>query len=350
MHVRLKTKRRMILAAVMFTVMLVFGVGGAVIRHHQRHQQLERDHQEGLRAAKEGRHLEAVRRLDHYLQAFPSDTKALMAFAQSRLRVPVPVDAHVADARRSLKRLIEIEPDHIDGRMLLLMLLIRVDDQTEIERVAAAGLERTPDHLVLRRIYAEILTRQRQYDLAQKVIDRGLALAPGDLSLYALELTLMSRRKLQDDAIKAKALSWVEAHPDDPRFQLLAGYAHLLAHDSEGGRQWLLKTVDAKIQIEEPDFMRRLIDLMAAAGLGQEATDLLVHRVAQGGAVWMTDMLLPRLLRADRYSDMIDLATRWQSGRRSLADESLALITLALSVSGRRKRPRSGWQTLSSAR
>lgn len=123
--------------------------------------------------------------LDTLLQTRPTAQAAL--YRQAAVAWAL---ADLAEARRYFERLVEIEPDHLEARLLLARLLTVMNNMDEARSAYVESLARSEGDLTVASLYATFLRQQELEDDAHTLAD--------DLQVNETDpTTLMSRMELE---------------------------------------------------------------------------------------------------------------------------------------------------------
>lgn len=180
-----KAKNRIALLAGVGTAIVLVGGSFYAYRKISIRQEFATMRAEGLAASSEGRHAEAVQKLEKFIARTPNDVEALSAFATSRVEVPAPRNTHLINAANALKRVVGIEPNRIDDQSRLCALLQEIG----------------------------------QFPESLELADRVLQARPDDQRALGTRTTVLLRLKRNPEAAAA-AKKWAETAPNDPRAML----------------------------------------------------------------------------------------------------------------------------------
>src|SRR5271163_4377371 len=98
MSIRPKTKRRMVILALVGALVLAAGAGLYRWRIHQANLKIDAIKDEGMAAFHAGDYPTAIEKLSVYVTKRKSDPDALMAFAIARSKVPTLDDGYIVQA------------------------------------------------------------------------------------------------------------------------------------------------------------------------------------------------------------------------------------------------------------
>jgi predicted Zn-dependent protease len=298
-------------------VLLVLGGAGAffggkaILRH--RAMGWRRD---GIAAAKAGDHVQAAFYLGGYLRRYPDDTEALQYYVASRPLVPLANGQHYSETINALKVLVGQDPNSAQGleyRHQLLELYVKLERTPEALDTGKAILAKKQQDVRALELMTELYTKLKQFRPAYDQANAWAAAAPMDLHAHMARLFLMAQKQLATppETITEEADKLLKAHPDDPRFELLKGYAHGLVGDRDLAAQWL--RIAAKHPKLDDDLVKTLVAQFDALALTDESTAVLEQAVKNGAA---RDL---RYVLAKRYWQV----SKWQQLEQTLADLDL---------------------------
>jgi tetratricopeptide (TPR) repeat protein len=312
---------------------------------------------DGIAASKAGDHPRASELLVRYLQRRPEDIEALSYYIKSREKAELPNGQHLAETIGALKIILGLDPSRVDDRRHLLDLYVKLDRRPEALDTADAILYPEPNPGAVsssstttqpsrRRkdgppkpdvrtldLKTQILMRMQQNREALIVAEQWAAIAPDDVNVHIARLSLRARlehapQSIIDDAAKLRA-----AHPDDPKFELLQGYAYAQTGDDAQAAKWL-KTAASR-QNTDDAFAKLLVEQFDAMGMSEDSLALLQNRLKQGGGAEIRKLLARRLWEAGRWEQTAATLQDLDPGNPE-ADATLAAFkTIALANTGK---------------
>ena len=318
MNMRPKTKRRLIILCI---GMLVVTAGVAVfivIRNRQMAQQLVEYRQQGLAAFKAGDYSDALQLLSKYngKRKNNPDPETLLAFGKVRSRIELPDGRHLFEAVDYFRRYLDLRPGDPEVEHLLLDLYPKVNYNVEAVVLADAVLAKAPADTTALKAKAIALVRQGQLDKALPVAEKWNEIDPLDLEGQGVTYDVLAELKRPADELIARAAKLRAAHPEDPRFELLQGYAYRYAAglgDSPAVRQEMLdKAIEslrsaARRKAPNAVFIRQLVFLFDSLNLFRDADQVLVQATAQDHDRQVTQLLAQRLWQSGRHEQVIEL-------------------------------------------
>ncbi|MDB5289202.1 MAG: prsT, partial [Phycisphaerales bacterium] len=336
MHIRPKTLRRLLVLFV--GLLIVVGAGALMYLTRQRSDAavVAELRSQAMATYKSGDYAKAVTEIGEYLhkaKAQDNDPEALFAYGKSRISVEMPRSRHLFEGVQIFQHYLEIKPGDDKAQHLLLDLYAKLQYNTEAVRLADELLARNARDTEAMKSKVIALNNQRKFDDALSISRRINDLAPQDLVSQVVTLELLDQLQTPPAGLVSHAQALRQVHPDDPRFEVLMAYAHLLAkQDAEAGK-WMQSAADRK----PPDaqFVAELSRLLNAKGL-YAASGTLARRAADvlpDPAVQRT--LAQRLLQDGKLDELID---RWKNLNPQSPDSDgrvLGYRALALHETGR---------------
>lgn len=337
---RPKTMRRLLVLAT--GLFLIIGALGAVFIVKQRHlnAKIREQGAQGMREYAAGDFEGARRELFAYLKQRPRDVDAVYAFGVASTKVPTTDGSNIRDAMQAFRRYLDMKPDDDHVQHLLLDLFVEVQDQgSEAIRMAGVILQHNPHDLDAYKAMAIVNGRNRpQYDASLKACEEYLQIDPSNLDIQEQALRMMIALHMPRADVLKRAADYVQAHPNDPRYQLVAAmssyfeYADTAAPVDQRKADFadMIKWLNAALAQPAPDakYVVKVVGLLDQLGRFNDS-----RRILQEAADALHDKTLDvtyaqRLWQEGRCADVIkrtngiDIAT---------ADsQMLAIITLSL--------------------
>ena len=283
------------------------GLGGWGLYKHN--QQVNRDQlikagKDGLTAYRAGDYTTALTKLGAYLRQYNDfDRDAGFAWAISRSRIETPSGSNLGDAINKLEELLERRPGDLEAQHALLDLYRRarvVDAQVKLaDRVLAkhkddtAALRSRVYGLIAQNALADALAANRRY----------CELVPLDLEAQLLSLTLMKSLGQTDGQMIVAAREQFDAHPGDPRFELLLATAYQSAGDDEQGIRFL--QMAAAHPIADVTFIRYLTSCFDQLKQFDTSRELLETTADRSNDLGIQRLLVTRLWQNGRFAALL---------------------------------------------
>jgi tetratricopeptide (TPR) repeat protein len=332
-------RRLLVLATGFF---LIVGALGAVFIVKQRHlnAKIREEGAQGMREYAAGDFEGARRELFAYLKQRPRDVDAVYAFGVASTKVPTTDGSNIRDAMQAFRRYLDMKPDDDHVQHLLLDLFVDVQDQdSEAIRMAGVILQHNPHDLDAYKAMAIVNGRNRQqYEASLKACELYLQIDPSNLDIQEQALRVMIALHKPRAEVLKRAADYVQAHPNDPRYQLVAAMSSLFesadpaapadqrAADSADG----IKSLNTALAQPAPDskYVLKVVGLLDQLGRFNDS-----RRILQEAADALHDKTLDvtyaqRLWQEGRCADVIKRTNGIDI--HSADSQMLAIITLAL--------------------
>ncbi|HEX7009038.1 MAG TPA: hypothetical protein VF184_03595, partial [Phycisphaeraceae bacterium] len=274
-----QTKKRLTLLLAII-VAISFGIAG--LYHYQqkkRYRQAQEHRQQGMAAYEAGNYQQAVEHLEQYLRQESEDAQALYRYAHAQLQVPEPGNYHVARAISALQRVLQIDSQYPQAADELLELYRLTDNSSEALALAQRILQTNPQHRDALRTQAMELARQGQSAQALEAAQACLELDELDWGMRLLSFQLRSQAGEPAQQLVQEAQALREAHPEDPRFEMIQAYTYVLLGDGDQAQQWLATA--ATRPSPGPDFSITLVQLLDRAQMFETSLKVLQQAVQQ---------------------------------------------------------------------
>ncbi|MFP4145858.1 MAG: tetratricopeptide repeat protein [Phycisphaeraceae bacterium] len=252
----------------------------------------------GMAAYEAGDHETAIEELTPLVARPDADAEALEAWARARLRVPLDGNAHLGQAAAALARASERRPDDVElARQVLELQQIR-GDTAALLRATEHLLELAPNDRQALRARAAAKAAMGQTPQALADAEAAAEQAPLDWQIQLLRMDLARSAGTRPHVLVEQASELHTAHPDDPRADLILGYAHHLAGNDGEAARWLSDA--AKAPPTSPAFAAMLVRYLDAAGLYDESLTVLERAAEpQAAPAIYQELLARRVERGD---------------------------------------------------
>ena len=328
-----KAKKRILILSVT-VLMLAVGVAGVyMVRQWHRQQRDQLTRERAMAAYEEGKHAEALRQFDRYLQLNGDDAEAMYFSAKSRLRIKAPRNGHIAITMAKLRRVLDLQPDHDQARRELLELYTVVRRSTEAKKLAEQILAQDAVDPTGLRAMALSLFQMGQYAEALPFAERYTETKGSSPSLPVQLIILDILHNLDRpslDLIKATSLAR-QKFPNDPRVDLLQAYTYRLLKDTEKATEWLRKAASRKAPNDI--YVAVLIRLLDESRLYTESLTVLQRYAGDDPEASVQTELVQRLWELNRHQEVVDQLSDLdpqdsQSDARLLAYQTMSLYQL----------------------
>ncbi len=317
MSMRIKTKRRLLILGVSAVLLIGAIVIFVVVRRAQIKSNLLAERAAGLSSFKEGDYDNALKHLSKYLsdQRFQSDAEALLPYGKSRAKLQLRNGRHIVEAIGIFKRYLELRPDDMEVRLLLLDLYTRAGYNTEALTLAQRLLETDPNNKEALKAQAIAQYRTGKKSEALQTALKWNKIDPLDLDGQCLTYDIMAAVQRSGDEMLQRAAEARAAHPNDPRFDVLTAYAYRYAiqqNPNEDSRKAMREQAvnylraAAKNPAADAAFVRQLAWMFDGFGLFDEAEQVLVKSVGSGSDPTLLRLLVERLYQAGKYQAILD--------------------------------------------
>ena len=222
-------------------LLVAIGAGLYLRNEHRKAAKLAVARAAGLAAFKAGDYRTALDQLKTYTWRVRSDNEALYAYAVSRSRVETPNGSYLTEGINALSTLLQQDPTNLNAEHRLLELDLQVFRNNDAVEVADGILIAHPDDRAALSGKSLALDRLHQYDAALAASEKVNDLDPTDLDLQLATYKLMRSLKRSDSELLARAKAAQNAHPDDPRFELLLAWVYGNTGDMPQCQQWLTR-------------------------------------------------------------------------------------------------------------
>ena len=222
-----KKARRLALASILVFA-CVAAAAASILLHRQLHREYASLRERGIAAFHDRDYATAVADLTRYIERHRTDAEAMLCAARARRHAPLPDGRHLVSAMGMYRRYLEMDPGHIGALKEMALLCWQLGYSREAVDAASRVLEREPDDREILRVRASGLAVLRNFAEAINAAERAAAADPNDLEMQVLILRLCAQLGRTSD-ILPRALAFHDAHPQDPRADLLLGMACMLA-------------------------------------------------------------------------------------------------------------------------
>lgn len=237
-----RRKRLAIIAAVVVLILAVVGVRIVMIQNDAAvaTAQLDQAREQAMQAFDAGDYPTVLDTLGPYLENNPDDAEAAYRWGVARLKTPLSDQSHLGPAVQQLRRVLNLQPNHTEAAQALLSVYADYPEGVEEEalRLARRVLESKPDDTTALRARAMALYHAGKLQEGLDATEAALEKLPLNLEMHRVALNLMARLNQPGPVLLQRTEALRKAHPNDPRFELIEGYAHRVLGDNETAYQW----------------------------------------------------------------------------------------------------------------
>ena len=354
MPMRTKTKRRLLILGVAFA--LLVGAGATVYFRYvqKRAGEMAAWRSAAMSAYEAGDYAAALPHFARYHTEAKTgqqprekvDLEALFAYAKSRASVELqPGSRHLVEARGLLERYLALKPGDAEAERMLLDIYPRLNMNQEAVNRADDVLSRRPDDVAALKAKTRALIQkgiQQDPKALADAVASGTRLteaAPLDVEGQLLTQYALVATKRPPEEIIAAAKAQLDAHPEDPRFELLMASAHIYANQFDPARRLL--TSAAARQSPDVSFVRELVTRLDALSMYGQSQEVLDRSAAQfpGEPSLLRDAVL-RQWQAGKHEDVVRRVAALDPASRKTDAALVGLRALSLHQLGRKAEAR----------
>ena len=316
-----KTRKRLRIFVVSLLVLACLAVGGYGVRKYYVRKRALAARVEGVAAAKAGDWERALHKMGIYVQVFPDDAEARFYYARAREQVADPDGKHIREAIWNYRRVVELQPDHVEARYRLLDLYAQQHYFPETIDAANGILERKKDDPRAMREKAKALAVLRRFSEALPVAQRCNEIAPLDLDVQILTLRLMHQIGQAKDAILARAEALNKSHANDARFELLLSVACSICEDRPKAIELARKA--ASRNFIDADFINALVEQLDSFALFGDSFQVLDSAARSSRLPLLEAALIGRLIQMGRTNEVAERLSELDPKNSSSSSELL---------------------------
>ena len=291
MHLRPKTTRRLLILGGVLLGVAALAVTVWIVSSRKTAARIAKAREGAMAAYAKGDYVAALPLFAEYLtdtrtaEKAPgkADVEALLAYGKSRLAIPMAKGEHLRQAKQAFERYLQLKPGDRDAQNLLLGLYPRIHYNEEALALADNVLASDPKDVPALRVKIAAYADQRKYKDALAASEELLKVVPDDLDTHATLQTLMITMDKTGDEAPAQVVKRYEGllaqHENDPRFELLAARAYLLAGQYDLGKRDL-KLAAGRPQASDPAVAAKLTPLLDKLKLFDESNSVLERLAA----------------------------------------------------------------------
>lgn len=343
-----KTTRKRLLVLLTAATVTVGGIGGAFYyRGVQAERRLMEARTQGMSLYEQGRLADALGSLSKYVSRHQSDKEALLAYGRSRALTPEPDGRHVTEGIAVLRRYLEIAPDDVATRKLLLDLYVKAGYGNEALSLAERMRKDNPQDLDALRARYVGLARLGRFEEVPAAATKYLDLKPTDLAAHWDLMDVLFYQGTDIGAYRKHVETYLPKIGTladgvmDPRATLLK--ARLAAHENQRDvaeatlRQATLTALRGQGFVVDTDFVTRAADLYDRLSRFAEGQKFVEEAAkARPDDRELASALGVRLWAAGNIEGVIQRTEGLKAEDKTAPTPLLALRALSLVQSGRK--------------
>jgi tetratricopeptide (TPR) repeat protein len=302
MSLRPKTLRRLAIILTVIAVLVGVGLGLYWRNNHVRKARLAADRTAGVRAFQSKDYATAITRLRPYISKVQSDADALYAYGASRFRFEES-EEHSREARSLLMMVLQLNPEHIPAQRELLDLYTASSAyNTETVELADKLLRRDPNDVAALRAKSIALDRSHNFKEAFALSDRLNQLEPENIDQHLRSYDLLRKLGQTPEQLLERARQQQNAHPGDPRFEMILAMAYGYANDFERGKAML--TQASTRPAPDANFVRQMVRLFDSIKMYDQA-QLILERGSKDKDPVVRRLLIQRLWQNRKTDEVL---------------------------------------------
>ena len=333
MAIRSKTKKRIAVLSILTVLICAILVTIYFTQQKRRNVAAQQYRKRGIEAVENGEYITALDNLGRYLRRNRHDVEALYQFAQARLEIDEPNGQHILLAIGILKLVCDLQPDHDSAGHELLKLYTLARRNTETLYFADTILDRSPGDLDALRAKTIAFMRLQRFEEARSNAEIYLASDETDIGMHLMRFSLLQRLDYPIPEVLKEAEELHHKHPNDPQFELLLGYAHMLNQN----REQVVKWMNSAAQRTPPNdaFVLVLVKILDEAQLFSESLAVLERSAKSDGHLGIKRELARRYWESRKLHslkallDDLDLSSR-QTDPDLMAIRAMGLFQIGI--------------------
>ena len=349
MSLRDRTKKRLRYFVVAVVLLGCAGVGAYVLRERHLESTTRAGRDEGLKQLEAGDYFHAMHNIGPYLRRHPDDVESLLAYATARRQVPEPNNRHISDALGLLRRVLVLNPQHVQASESLLELYQQCGLMTEGLQLAQQVLSVHPKNAVAMKVKATALNAGGKSpgvkpEDALNTALRYAELWPRDVAGQLLVMEILDRGDTTRERAVAHFAKLHEKSPNDPLAILLLGVAHLTSGDSAAASKWIGQAA----QLEMPDVpaVELLVRACDQLEMFEQSMNVLKRHAGRADGDEFVALFAGRLWELESYQQLADHV----GGKAIERDaQAAALRCLALRELGQKEKAAAALEALKQA-
>ena len=280
-----RARRRLsLLLVVVILISAIAGIGW-LGRQILRDRNAAYAREEGLSLWEAGNYEEALPRLSTAASRNKGDVDLLVAFAETRARVPLPGNRNLLSAIKIYRNALHIQPEHLDALSGLLNLQARAGMISQVIDTARKIRVIDPDNpepLQILKVISESRGRlgptsvtkgTEEDDSALRYVDELIELDPGSIRYRFDRFAIMQQIGRQETEILDLAEQWAD-NPDAPdgRFHIVLAQVYAVQDLRVEATNAVLEGISEGL--EDPTALLTAIDILRRLGETQKVKEL----------------------------------------------------------------------------
>ncbi len=261
-----------------------------------------------------GEYQQALDAFEPYIATGQTPAPALMAWAEARMKVPLPDGAQVGQAVNALRSVLRQNPHDQPAALQMLGILSRYPTgvENEIINLADRVLQQESDNADAHRARALGLASHKRYAEAIQTLDTYLFQHPEDLQMQRLMLDMMRGDKQPDTTVIARAQRMKQATADPAQANLVLAHAHLVTGNRGAARPLLAAAVEHSPS--DAVLAMQAVQMLDAAGIHTAVLPYLERCLTSEGTSAQSPELITELVlrrfESGRIQSALDLLTQ----------------------------------------
>lgn len=345
MRLTSRGKRRILVICVVSAIAAVLLVAFVSLRGMYRARLVDQSRQEGLTAYRSGDYEKTLSKLSYVLSPASTDMECLLAFADSRSRVPEVNNRHLTTAVAYYNSALKVDSKNFEALSKLLELYSRMHYRTEMGEVADRIVALQPDHVDAWTAKAALAYHDQDFDQVIAISDRMSGVQPNEMSWRRLHIKAMQARGDREQDVLAACSGWAVADPSNVNFRLLKG--QLL---SEYGRQPEARLELAYVTehgVNTAEMLESAVAMLELLEMRAEADELISKsKLKFSDLSWVYEAAIRRHWQASRMTEAFE---ELKEAEQRFGDHQIALLkwkALLHIAGGDSKQAESALQTL----
>lgn len=287
---------------------------------------------DGLDAYQRGDYARALDNLSFYVTHERRDTEILLAFADTRAKLPLENNRHLIEAAGLYRAAVDLEPDNTRALAKLMHLYERLNRRVEWLDIAERILARDPHNVEALRAQASAHYLQGDLLAAAQVCDELIALEPEELTWRIFALQIMQDRGESFEDVLQQCRQWRHEHEPDGRYQMIKAQLHAAAGGMREARHYA--TAAAERGATSPQVLHHLLALLDVLGLDDYTHSVIERARAHApNEQWVYEASVHRLWKTGDLAGALDELQRMTAEHDKLGRGLLRWKSVLLAMS-----------------